>query len=195
MLVLKYTSGAGVFLHEGGHHLGLDHTQGAGCKDCDTCTSLVSDDIADTLPDRSCWSSNQIAANAFPADYPNLSLAQITQVSNTFNNVMSYHGPDGGTATVLTSDPLDQMADFSRTDRANIMDGKTVFVDRASTSCLLPAGFSHHKRQTVQRNEPEREGFLRPLGVKWWKADASGAERSLEVTFDSSGAFLQRREV
>ena len=142
LLVLKYTADYGAVLHEGGHHLGLDHTQGPGCKDCDTCTSLMSDGIDDTLPDRACWSFNQIAANAFPADYPNLSVAQIRQVSNTFNNVMAYHKSDGGSQSVLTSDQWDKIGDFTRTDRANIMNGKTIFVDRANTGCIFPSGFS-----------------------------------------------------
>lgn len=142
LLVLKYTSGSGAFLHEGGHHLGLAHTQGSGCQDCDTCTSLVSDGIDDTLPDRACWGFNQIAANAFPATYPNLTTAQTAMVSNTFNNVMSYHRPDGGTATVLTPDQLDHLADFSRTNRANIMNGKTLFVDNTTPACAARDGFS-----------------------------------------------------
>ncbi len=142
LLVLKYTSGAGAVLHEGGHHLGLAHTQGSGCKDCDTCTSLVSDGIDDTLPDRACWSFNQIAANAFPATYPNLTPAQTAMVSNTFNNVMSYHRPDGGTAPVLTPDQWDRIADFTRTNRANIMNGKTVFVDSTTPACAARDGFS-----------------------------------------------------
>jgi len=142
MLVLHWNDTYNTLCHEGGHHLGLAHTQGAGCGGCDTCTNLMSDFIGDTLPDRECWSFNQIASHAFPADYPNPSDAQITQVSNTFNNVMSYHRSDGGTATVLTPDQWDKIADFTRTDRANIMNGKTIFVDRTNTVCLPPLGFS-----------------------------------------------------
>ena len=52
LLVLKYTGGAGTLLHEGGHHLGLCHTQGCGCKDCTDCPGIVDDGIDDTLPDR-----------------------------------------------------------------------------------------------------------------------------------------------
>lgn len=130
LLVLKYSSSA--FLHEGGHHLGLAHTQGDGCKDCDTCTNLMSDFINDTLPDRECWSSNQIASYSFP-NYPNLTPAQVTMVSNTFNNVMAYHGSDGGSQRVLTPDQWDRIADYTRTNRTNIMNGKTLFVDRDNT--------------------------------------------------------------
>ena len=121
---------------------GSSRREVAGCQDCESCTSLMSDDIDDTLPDRECWSSNQIAANAFPADYPNLSDAQIMQVSNTFNNVMSYHRPDGGTATVLTPDQWDHLADYTRTNRSNIMNGKTLFVDNTTPACAARAGFS-----------------------------------------------------
>ena len=63
------------------------------------------------------------------------------QVSNTFNNVMAYHRSDGGSQSVLTPDQWDQIADFTRTDRANIMNGKTLFVDWMNT-CLFPSGFS-----------------------------------------------------
>ena len=140
LLVLKHTSSA--FLHEGGHHLGLPHTHGGGCKDCDTCTSLVSDEIDDTLPDRACWSFNQIAANAFPDDYPILSDAQITQVSNTFNNVMAYHQDEGGSQSVFTPDQWDRIGDFTRTNRMNIMNGKTLFVDNTTPACAARDGFS-----------------------------------------------------
>jgi len=93
------------------------------------------------MPDRACWSFNQIAANAFPATYPNLTPVQTAMVSNTFNNVMSYHRPDGGTATVLTPDQWDRVGDFARTDRAKVMNGKTIFVDRTNTVCT-PLGLS-----------------------------------------------------
>ena len=142
MLVLHWNDIYNTLCHEGGHHLGLAHTQGAGCGGCDTCTNLMSDFIGDTLPDRECWSFNQIAANAFPATYPNLTTAQTAMVSNTFNNVMSYHRSDGGTATVLTPDQWDHLADFTRTNRMNIMNGKTLFVDNTTPACAARDGFS-----------------------------------------------------
>ena len=61
--------------------------------------------------------------------------------SYTFNNVMAYHRDEGGSQSVFTSDQWDKIADFTRTDRANVMNGKTVFVDRTNTVCV-PLGFS-----------------------------------------------------
>ena len=49
--------------HEFGHYLGLCHTHGCGCRDCTDCTTVVTDDVADTLPDRACWTANDIATN------------------------------------------------------------------------------------------------------------------------------------
>ena len=141
MLVLHWNDSYKTLGHEGGHHLGLAHTQGSGCGACDTCTNLMSDFIGDTLPDRECWSSNQIASYSFP-NYPNLTLAQVAMVSNTFNNVMAYHKSDGGSQSVITSDQWDRIADFTRTNRMNIMNGKTLFVDNTTPACAARDGFS-----------------------------------------------------
>ena len=141
LLVLKYTSSA--FLHEGGHHLGLAHTHGPGCKDCDTCTSLMSDDIGDTLPDRACWTQDDVAFYSYGRTYAQLTNAtQRLMVSNTFNNVMAYHRDEGGSESVLTPDQWDRIADFTRTNRMNIMNGKTLFVDNTTPACAARAGFS-----------------------------------------------------
>jgi Pregnancy-associated plasma protein-A len=143
LLVLKYTSGSGAFLHEGGHHLCLCHTQGCGCKDCTECPGIVDDTIADTLPDRECWDQDDISTNSFHKLFVNLSPAQQAMVSNTFNNIMSYHkASQGSTKDVFTPDQWDRIADFTRTDRVNVMNGKTLFVDRTNTSCSFPLGFS-----------------------------------------------------
>ena len=144
LLVLKYTGGAGTLLHEGGHHLGLCHTQGCGCKDCTDCPGIVDDGIDDTLPDRQCWSEDQIAFYSFGKTYDQLTdPQQRLMVSNTFNNIMSYHKTsEGSTKDVLTPGQWDRIADFTRTTRANVMNGKTLFVDRTNTACLFPIGFS-----------------------------------------------------
>jgi len=143
LLVMKYTSGGGTFTHEGGHHLGLCHTQGCGCKTCPECPSIVSDNIDDTLPDRECWELDDIATNSFGKVYANLTTAQQMMVSNTFNNIMSYHkASQGSTKDVLTSDQWDLIADFTRTNRANVMNGKTLFVDNTTPACASRDGFS-----------------------------------------------------
>jgi hypothetical protein len=142
LLVLKDTSGAAGFLHEGGHHLGLCHTQGCGCKGCDECLTIVDDGVDDTLPDRECWNLDAIAFYSYGRTYAQLTNAtQRLMVSNTFNNVMAYHKDESGSESVLTPDQWDTIADFTRTHRANVMDGKTVFVDRTNTVCA-PLGFS-----------------------------------------------------
>jgi hypothetical protein len=143
LLVMKYTAGSGTFLHEGGHHLGLCHTQGCGCKTCPECPTIESDNIDDTLPDRECWELDDIATNSFGKVYANLTAAQQMMVSNTFNNIMSYHkASQGSTKDVLTSDQWDLIADYTRTNRANVMNGKTVFVDNTTPACSSRDGFS-----------------------------------------------------
>jgi hypothetical protein len=129
-------------LHEAGHFFRLCHTQGCGCQWCPDCPSLGDDGIDDTLPDRSCWTTNQIASNAFPNTYPNLTAAQQILVSNTFNNVMSYHGTNGGSLKVLTTGQLDSMTDTANLYvGSNIVSGFTRFVD-LTNSCAVPVGSS-----------------------------------------------------
>ena len=140
MVTLKYTSGFG--LHETGHYLGLCHTQGCDCPGCDVCTNLIDDGIADTLPDRECWSKDQISMYSYSLSYANLNPQQQARVNDTFNNVMSYHGPDGGSHDVLTPGQLDKMADGANSLVAsNVVSGFTWFVDRDNT-CAAPVGNS-----------------------------------------------------
>ncbi|MBI3867694.1 MAG: hypothetical protein HY299_04100 [Verrucomicrobia bacterium] len=139
MVVVSHNSTSRTVLHESGHHFGLCHTQGCGCQTCADC-GLTDDDVADTLPDRECWTFDQIGAHAFPAVFPNLSLGQIGMVSNTFNNVMSYH--HDGTGNVLTSGQLDRMADTADSlVSAGIVTGRTWFVD-LNNSCSGRTGSS-----------------------------------------------------
>jgi hypothetical protein len=139
MVVVSHNGSYKTILHESGHHFGLCHTQGCGCRDCPTC-ELTDDEVGDTLPDRECWTVDDIATNAFHTLYANLNAAQRAMVSNTFNNVMSYH--NDGTHGVLTSDQLDRMADTANGRVAdNIITGFTRFVDHANT-CSVPAGNS-----------------------------------------------------
>jgi hypothetical protein len=141
MLVMGYDADYKTLLHEEGHYMGLAHTHGGGCHTCEECPNIVSDDIDDTLPDRSCWGEYNISTNAFQKPFAELTAVQQMMVSNTFNNIMAYHRDESGSQTVFTSDQWDRMADFSRTDRAKVMNGRTVFVDPANTVCV-PLGFS-----------------------------------------------------
>ena len=139
MVVVSHNSGYLTILHESGHHFGLCHTQGCGCQACADC-ALTDDEVGDTLPDRECWTFDQIASHAFPAVYPNLSPAQTGMVSNTFNNVMSYH--KDGTGNVLTTGQLDRMADTANSLVASsIVTGSTWFVDLNNT-CTQRSGSS-----------------------------------------------------
>lgn len=139
MVVVSHTSGYKTILHESGHHFGLCHTQGCGCQNCTDCP-LTSDGISDTLPDRQCWTENDIAVNYYHSNFAQLTPNQQVLVSNTFNNVMSYH--NDGTKDVLTSGQLDKMADTANSlVQSNIVTGYTWFVDR-DNGCAAPAGNS-----------------------------------------------------
>jgi hypothetical protein len=120
------------FTHESGHYLGLCHTHGCPCPTCDSTNCPVppvSDSIADTLPDNTCWNQDDIATNWFNKIFANLNPAQQNMVSNTFNNIMSYHAR----RLVYTSDQLDELADTSNGSRHNLTSGFTWFVDRNNT--------------------------------------------------------------
>jgi len=146
-IVQVYTGSIG--LHEPGHFFRLCHTQGCGCAWCEDCPPPPGDDgIDDTLPDRACWSQDEIALFSYAQTYDQLMPAQQILVSNTFNNVMSYHGTNGGTLTILTSGQLDRMADTANFYvSSNIVNGFTRFVDRnngcapaGSSACVLNIG-------------------------------------------------------
>jgi hypothetical protein len=139
-IVMLYTDNIG--LHEPGHFFHVCHTQGCGCAWCDTCPLVQDDGIDDTLWDRACWSQDEIALYNYALPYAQLMPAQQILVSNTFNNVMSYHGTNGGNAMVLTSGQLDRMADTAnRYVSSNIVNGFTHFVDRTN-ACAVPTGSS-----------------------------------------------------
>lgn len=139
MVVVSHNGSYKTILHESGHHFGLCHTQGCGCQDCADC-GLTSDGIGDTLPDRECWTQNDIAVNYYQSNYAQLTAFQQGVVSNTFNNVMSYH--NDGTKDVLTNGQLDKMADTCNSlVISNIVTGSTWFVD-ADNTCTQRAGLS-----------------------------------------------------
>ena len=147
-----------VILHESGHYRGLPHTQdgekfeivaGVPCllvppvaSKCDCPLVTPGDDgLPDTLPDVSCWDLDDLSRNSFGAAFASLTAEQQLKVSNTFSNIMAYHGSKPGSRHVLTSDQLDVMADYANGVRDNVADGRTWFVDRDNTAAL-PIGSS-----------------------------------------------------
>lgn len=117
------------FTHECGHYLGLCHTHGCNCNACAECVGLKDDGVDDTLLDSACWNRDDISIYWTNKVYANLNTAEQIVVSNTFNNIMSYH-PN---RRVLTSDQLDRIADTSNGSRNNLTTGFTWFVDRNNT--------------------------------------------------------------
>lgn len=110
--------------HEIGHYLGLAHTQGGDCGACDDpnldikCTEPGDDEIADTLPDVQCWTTNDIAQWSFQQDYINLSPANQAQVDAVFFNLMSYHD----TRDRLTAGQIDRMQTAADGPRFHVID-------------------------------------------------------------------------
>jgi hypothetical protein len=140
LIVLGHNVTREAFTHESGHYLGLCHTHGCPCPTCDSTNCPVppvSDRIADTLPDNTCWDQDDIATNWFNKIFANLNLAQQNMVSNTFNNIMCYHL----NRKVFTSDQLDELADTSNGSRNNLTTGFTWFVDRDNI-CISRDGSS-----------------------------------------------------
>lgn len=141
VIVQSYLGSIG--LHEPCHFFHVCHTQGCGCAECNVCQELQDDGLADTLPDRECWTKDDISTNWFHKVFDNLNPAQQASVSNTFNNIQSYHVRNGGSGTVLTSDQLDRIADSANLLAAsNIVSGLTQFVDRTN-GCANPNGLSN----------------------------------------------------
>ena len=149
LLVLNFNTDHKVIVHESGHHLGLNHTQGFRCGRCDdptpsgfpagTCSTIPGNDgINDTLPDLACWFRNDIATNWFNRTYVNLTPSEKIRVDNTTSNIMCYRP---SMRTLFTSDQLDHIADISNTTRNNIATGNTWFVDRDNT-CTARNGSS-----------------------------------------------------
>ncbi|MGE0480368.1 MAG: hypothetical protein AB7Q17_07845 [Phycisphaerae bacterium] len=145
------SSGTGwLYLHEIGHYFDLCHTQGCSCGCCDAgqtgeChTAPGNDNIADTLPDLACWERDDIAQNAFGANYANLAPFQREQVDDVFLNIMSYHRSgcgQGASVARLTELQLDHWADTASFARLSVRDGRTFFVQAG-------AGGSQNGRST-----------------------------------------------
>jgi hypothetical protein len=116
-------------LHEIGHYFSLCHTQGCPCENCTSnqnqaCNNgPVDDGIADTLPDRQCWTQDNIAQNNFGRLYAQLTPAEQQQVDDVFLNIMSYHA----NAARLTEQQLDRWSQSANVDRIGVRSGRMIF--------------------------------------------------------------------
>ena len=98
---------------------------------------MVTDDVADTLPDRACWTANDIATNYYHSNYAVLPAGQQIAVNNTYNNLMSYHP----VRSWLTPGQMDRATDTSNNSQRVIATGFTWFGDRDNT-CTQRSGSS-----------------------------------------------------
>jgi hypothetical protein len=134
----------GTVLHEIGHLMSLRHThQSSGDDDCSGTNAPLSqhifdgDGFADTAPDRSCFSQDQLCQALFNVgEYISLTDAQRQVVDSAWFNMMSYHMERD-----MSPDQMDAWTDAANAFRALsfAVSGRTVFVDRANTcSAGLP---------------------------------------------------------
>lgn len=141
--------GFSTVLHEIGHFFNLCHTQGCPCGSCDSdesgeCNDTPGDDeIADTLPDLSCWDQDDIANNSYNLNYSQLSAANQEIVDNVFFNIMSYHG----NRARLTEGQLDRwvQAIYDNGNRRDVVSGDPIYLDDDASctfiaSCVLCDG-------------------------------------------------------
>lgn len=136
-----------MIFHELGHVLGLPHTQGS-CGMCnegsDECKSgSVDDDIADTILDRQCWTTNDLALQNFGRGYTSLNADQRRRVADVWENIMSYHNDNNNNRLHrLTHDQWEIVVDSSNFQRRNVTSGRSVFVNstgQGESSCTLEA--------------------------------------------------------
>ena len=116
--------------HELGHFFGLAHPF-AGENNA-LCTP-GDDGIADTLPDSTCWTSQDDVANAtyqMNYDDPSMTSNMKKMVDDVYFNVMSYHEANNKDIVEnrMTELQLDYMADIANSDRNAFVSGKTWFV-------------------------------------------------------------------
>ena len=136
--------------HELGHFFGLSHTfGGCGCPDCSYPNS-GDDGIADTLPESSCDTQDQIALRSFGLLYASLATTQQRQVDDTFFNIMSYHNATtkNQVENVMTELQLDLHADTANSYRRAFVTGTTVFVSPFGFD-LFPGTASGLPKRTV----------------------------------------------
>ncbi|HMV46985.1 MAG TPA: M43 family zinc metalloprotease [Blastocatellia bacterium] len=139
-------------VHESGHFFGLPHTFGGA--DCDHATSPGDDGIGDTLPEKDCWTQNQISQNAYGVSYDSLLPGDLrrTNVDNTFFNSMSYHNAEQKDLVEdrRTEMQLDREADIANSSRASVVSGKTRFVSHGIEASDSKDGLAHNApKQTV----------------------------------------------
>ena len=121
-------------VHETGHFFGLYHTFG--------------DDIADTLPDRSDWTTqDEIANNYYGMPYSSLDNVQRNLVDDTFFNVMSYHNAltKDTVENRMTELQLDRHADTANSSRAAFVSGRTHFVSPSGSDSGTGSGTSPYR--------------------------------------------------
>src|SRR6185369_6410082 len=95
------------------------------CK-CAVIIPAGDDDIADTILDAICWTSQDaIAQGNYNSLYANSSPSRQAAVDRIWNNIMSYHGRQNTNVTVLTSDQLDRWTDSANDDRPDVRTGRT----------------------------------------------------------------------
>ena len=123
-------------VHELGHFFGLYHTFGncraPGC----TFPSFGDDGIADTLPEGSNYTPDQIAQTTYSNNYASLTAHQKWMVDNTYFNVMSYHEATNKNVVMhrMTELQLDSWTYYANFDRNPFVSGRTRFVSPAGNN-------------------------------------------------------------
>ncbi|MBC8414189.1 hypothetical protein H8E50_11055 [bacterium] len=106
-----------VVIHEVGHNLNLIHTHETFGTDNDLC--------ADTIPDNSGWTRDQLANNNFGDVYANLTTAQKNKVDDVWSNVMSYHPSPRNR---LTACQMNRESTQAYSDRSWLLSKQPVYV-------------------------------------------------------------------
>jgi len=104
-------------LHETSHSLNLLHTHEAN------------DGCADTLPDNSSWTKDQLSQANFGQPFANLNATQQDQVNLTYNNIMSYHTDEAQRR--ISPCQMDRMSTQGYSDRNRLYVRIPVYVNGA----------------------------------------------------------------
>ena len=127
-------------LHEIGRYFGLFHTQGSICGSCDSESTGVchtkpgDDEIADTLPDLSCWQKDDITDWTFNQPYSDLAQEHKDEVDGTFKNIMSYHS----IRNTLTPEQVDRWIEAAQLDRSHVLVTEECFLPEAGDEVTFP---------------------------------------------------------